>query len=86
MTKESKEPKALYRSRDNRWLAGVCGGLGDYFNLDPNLIRALFILFALVIGGGLILYVLLWVVIPPESIEEAIEEVLEAADTPPMED
>ena len=62
----SSETKRLYRSRDDRWLAGICGGLGAYFDLDPTLIRVLFVLFALVVGGGFLLYILLWVIIPLE--------------------
>ena len=42
-------PKKLYRSRNDRWLAGVCGGLGEYFNIDPILVRLAFIF----LGGGI---------------------------------
>ncbi|HSR32053.1 MAG TPA: PspC domain-containing protein [Anaerolineae bacterium] len=62
----SESPKRLYRSRQERWLAGICGGIGHYFNLDPTLIRALFVLAGLVIGGGIIAYILLWIIIPLE--------------------
>jgi phage shock protein C len=62
----SENVKRLTRSRDDRWLAGICGGIGQYFNLDPTLIRALFVLFGLVVGGGLILYIILWIIIPLE--------------------
>lgn len=57
--------KKLYRSNDDRWLAGVCGGIAEYFDLDPTLIRVLFILFGFVVGGGLIIYLLLWLIMPP---------------------
>lgn len=60
------EPKKLYRSTDERWLAGVCGGLADYFNVDPTLVRVIFVVLALIGLGGVILYLLLWVLIPPE--------------------
>ena len=62
----SDEPKRLYRSKDDRWLAGICGGIGAYFGLDPTLIRVLFVLFGLAVGGGFLLYILLWIIIPPE--------------------
>ena len=81
----SDEPKRLYRSTENRWLAGICGGLGAYFGLDPTLIRVLFVLFALAVGGGVLLYFLLWIIIPlkpavtGESLPVPGEEV-EAAD------
>jgi phage shock protein C len=70
----SNDVKRLYRSRTDRWLAGICGGIGLYLGLDPTIIRVLFVLFALVIGGGILLYFLLWIVIPlqPESSAEPI--------------
>ncbi len=58
--------KKLYRSRTNRQLAGVCGGLGDYFGVDSTLVRILFVIFALLGGPGLILYIILALIIPNE--------------------
>ena len=73
----SESAKRLYRSRSDRWLAGICGGLGHYFGLDPTLIRVLFILFGLVVGGGLLFYIILWIIIPlePDPAAPQIEEV-----------
>ena len=51
------ETRKLYRSKTNRVLAGVCGGLAEYFNLDVTLIRVLFVLLAVLGGAGLVLYV-----------------------------
>lgn len=61
----------LYRAREDRMLAGICGGLGHYFGLDPILIRVLFVVFALVVGGGILAYLILWLLIPlePEASE-----------------
>jgi len=57
------EPKRLYRSRTNRWIAGVCGGIGEYFNIDPIIIRIL----AIVIPGfGWVAYLICALVIPSE--------------------
>jgi phage shock protein C len=56
--------KKLYRSWDNRVIAGVCGGIGEYFSVDPTLIRVLFLAFAIIFGGGILLYLLLWLLIP----------------------
>jgi phage shock protein C len=56
--------KKLYRSRSNRMLAGVCGGLADYFGIDPTIVRILMVLFALAGGPGLILYIVLLLIIP----------------------
>jgi phage shock protein C len=56
------EPKRFYRSRNDRVLAGVCGGLAEYFDIDPLLIRLLFVVLALIGGGGFLLYIILWIV------------------------
>lgn len=76
----SDEVKQLYRSKDDRWLAGVCGGLGKYFNIDPTIVRVLFILFAAAVGGGILIYLILWIVIPEEP------GAVEAADVSPKEE
>ena len=59
--------RTLRRSRTDRRLAGVCGGLGAYFGIDATLLRILFVLLALP-GGlpGTLLYLILWVVMPEE--------------------
>ncbi|MEJ2736213.1 MAG: PspC domain-containing protein [Anaerolineae bacterium] len=62
----SENVKRLHRSREERMLAGVCGGLGNYFAVDPTLVRVLFVLFGLVVGGGILAYLILWVLIPLE--------------------
>ena len=75
----SEEKKKLYRSNDDRWLAGVCGGIGEYLDVDPTLIRVLFILFGFAVGGGLLIYIILWLVIPqaPEMAEKAGDDIFE---------
>ncbi len=57
--------KQLMRSED-RMIAGVAGGLADYFNTDPTLIRILFVLLTLLGGGGLgiLIYIVLWIIMP----------------------
>lgn len=60
------EPKRLYRSRKERKLAGVCGGIAEYFNLDPSIVRLGWIVIALAGGSGLIAYILAAIVIPDE--------------------
>ncbi len=59
----------LYRSRSNRMIAGVCGGLGAYLKIDPIFIRLLFILLLFGSRFGFILYVLLWILVPEEGRE-----------------
>ncbi len=56
--------KQLFRDPDNRFLGGVCGGLGNYFSLDPMVFRLLFILAAFFYGSSLLIYIILWIAIP----------------------
>ncbi|HEY2957964.1 MAG TPA: PspC domain-containing protein [Actinomycetota bacterium] len=58
------QTRKLYRSRTDRKIAGVCGGLASYFNVDPTLIRVLFVVLAVVGGSGIILYLALWLIVP----------------------
>jgi phage shock protein C len=58
--------RKLYRSRTNRQLAGVCGGLAQYFNIDATLIRVLFVVLAVLGGSGLVIYLVLWIPVPRE--------------------
>lgn len=60
------EPKKLYRSCKNRILAGVCGGLGEYFDIDPIIMRIAFVLLSLGHGLGLLIYIILAVIIPKD--------------------
>lgn len=59
--------KRLYRIESGKMLAGVCGGIAEYFNVDPTLIRALWILFCILGGSGILLYIILAVLIPSED-------------------
>jgi phage shock protein C len=58
--------RKLYRSKTNRQLAGVCGGLAEYFNLDVTLIRVLFVLLAVLGGSGLVIYAAMWIIVPKQ--------------------
>ena len=60
--------KKLYRSRVDRKIGGVCGGLGEYFGNDPTLVRLLFVLGLLFVGGTLLAYLILLIVIPEEPL------------------
>jgi phage shock protein C len=60
------QTRKLYRSKTNRKLAGVCGGLAQYFNIDATLIRVLFVVLAVLGGSGLVLYLALWIIVPNE--------------------
>lgn len=62
------QTKRLYRSRTDRKIAGVCGGLGEYFNMDPTLMRLLFVLGLIFVGGTILAYLILMIVIPEEPL------------------
>lgn len=57
-------PKRLFRDPDDKYIGGVCGGLGAYFQIDPTWIRVIFLLTIFAYSFGLILYIVLWIVIP----------------------
>lgn len=56
--------KRLYKSKKNKMLAGVCGGIAEYFNLDPTLIRLGWIVFSALGGSGILAYIIAAIVIP----------------------
>jgi phage shock protein C len=60
------ETKKLYRSRSDKMIAGVCGGLAQYLSLDPTLIRLLFVLIVLLGGADVLAYLILMIVVPEE--------------------
>ncbi|MGD1996683.1 MAG: PspC domain-containing protein [Anaerolineae bacterium] len=57
----------LYRSRTDRMIAGICGGLGRYLSVDPTIIRLIFVLLALADGVGILIYFVMWLIVPPAS-------------------
>ncbi|MGB2954748.1 MAG: PspC domain-containing protein [Anaerolineales bacterium] len=59
--------RRLFRSENERVLGGVCGGLGDYLGIDPVFIRIFFIIWTVLGEFSVLVYILLWVVIPNES-------------------
>ncbi len=60
-----KEIKKLYRSKKHRIIAGVCGGIGEFFKIDPTIVRLLWILGTIVsMGGGILFYLVAWLIIP----------------------
>ena len=56
--------KKLYRSNTNKKLCGVCGGLAEHFDIDPVIMRLIFIFLTLFVGGGLLIYLICALVIP----------------------
>ena len=58
--------KRLKRSRSNRMICGVCGGVGEYLNVDPTVIRILWIFCAFALGSGLLAYIIAAIIMPEE--------------------
>jgi phage shock protein C len=56
--------KRLVRDQGNKVIAGVCSGLGNYFNIDPVLVRVAFVLAVIMFGFGFVPYILLWIFMP----------------------
>jgi phage shock protein C len=65
----SKPFKKLWRSRKDRKIAGVCGGLGEYFKVDPIWVRIAFIILLLLGGSALLVYLLMWLLVPLEPVD-----------------
>ena len=49
-------------------IAGVCGGLADYLGLDPTLVRLIFVLLAILGGPGILIYIIMWILVPPAPV------------------
>ena len=82
------EKKRLYKSRKNKMIGGVCGGLAEYFNMDPTIVRIVAALLCLLKGAGLIVYLIACIVMPYND-EEGFEddtENLKSANIDPDED
>ena len=56
--------KRLYKSSENRMLCGVCGGIAEYFNIDPTLVRLVWVLITCFGGAGILAYIIATVIIP----------------------
>jgi phage shock protein C len=77
--------KRLYRSRKDKMIAGVCGGIGEYFNIDPVIIRVIAIVLTLWGGSGIIAYIIAMIIIPlsPEPADDKIKRPSKAETSPP---
>lgn len=64
----SENLSRLYRSRGDRMIGGVCGGLGEYLNIDPTVMRLLFVALALLGGPGLVIYLIMLIIVPEEPL------------------
>ncbi|NLJ74969.1 MAG: PspC domain-containing protein [Firmicutes bacterium] len=59
--------KRLYLSSTNKKLAGVCGGIAEYFNIDPTIVRLIWLIAVFAYGTGLLAYIICWAVIPKRT-------------------
>lgn len=65
---QTQEPiKKLTRNTDDKMIAGVCSGLANYFKIDTAIIRLLFVVFAFGYGSALLLYILMWILVPTKN-------------------
>lgn len=62
--------KQLYRSKNNKVIAGVCGGVAEYFEVDPTIIRIAWLLLAFPGGIGLLAYIICWIIMPEKNENE----------------
>lgn len=66
--------KRLVRSQDDKFVAGVASGLAEYFSIDVSIVRLIFVLLAVFGGSGLIIYVVLWIIVPSDSSQATTSE------------
>jgi phage shock protein C len=66
--------KRLYRSRKKKVVAGLCGGLGDYLDIDPVIIRIIFVLITIFHGIGLLIYIIMWIIVEEEPYDKSFAE------------
>lgn len=78
-----EQPRRLLRSREDRVIGGVAGGVGAYLGIDPVIVRLVFVVLALAGGGGILAYVVAWIVIP-EAAEYGMPAPERAGSSTPM--
>jgi phage shock protein C len=61
------DQKRLYRSNRNKMICGVCGGIAEYINIDPTIVRLLWVVFSFAGGAGLLAYIIAAIIIPVEA-------------------
>jgi phage shock protein C len=64
--REAHMTKKFYRSKKDRVIAGVCGGIAEYFDIDPIIVRLIALSLVLSAGGGIIAYIIAWIAVPIE--------------------
>lgn len=71
---EPDEPKRLKRSQQERMIAGVCGGLAKYMNVDATIVRLVFVILTVftAVIPGILIYIIMWIIVPKDSVESTI--------------
>jgi len=65
----TSEKKRLYRSASDKMIGGVCGGLAEYFDIDPVITRLIFVLLLFNFGASLFVYILMWIIVPQRYVQ-----------------
>jgi phage shock protein C len=74
-SEEKPQARVLHRSRKDKKIFGICAGLGEYFVIDPTIVRVVYVLFTLLTGGlGIVLYFLLYLIIPDDRSLPGVQE------------
>lgn len=76
--------KRLYRDASDKMVGGVCSGLANFFGMDPTVVRLAFVLLTLLGGHGVLIYLVLWLIVPLAP-QAAAETVVDVPPTPPAE-
>ncbi|MFC1750749.1 PspC domain-containing protein [Pseudomonadota bacterium] len=71
MAIKSSKPKKLIRSKSNRLIAGIAGGIAEYFDIEPVIVRIAFLILAFLQGVGILLYIVMWFIIPSKKGKQA---------------
>ncbi|ABN57249.1 MULTISPECIES: PspC domain-containing protein [Methanoculleus] len=71
--------KKLTRSTSDRWIAGICGGIGEYLEIDPNVIRMIWVVLSVLttVFPGVLIYILLWIILPEQGQARPVEATAE---------
>lgn len=74
--------KKITRSQTDKMIGGVCGGLGQYFNIDPTIVRLLFVLLLITGSAGFWIYLVMWIIVPLENEPGVVDATLHNPDRP----
>ena len=70
--------KKFFRSITEKKIAGICGGLGEYFDIDPTIVRLIWVALVLAAGTGILAYLIAWIIVPKEPAVKAAAQVEKA--------